>query len=148
VSEAKLREYALRPVGTARIRDNIFVIEIIDHEIFAQSRCLYAFLVDDEIVRVGSTQNRLRVRMRQWERDVSRALQGLKSPTRQEEAKAWRELLHGDKYARIFARMGTVAYTGVGPLNTFRIEEEALIGEFQPRLCWDRARYKGSRISN
>jgi hypothetical protein len=85
--------------------------------------------------------------MRQWERDVSRALQGLKSPTRQEEADYWREALGSGTFAKIFARMGTVAQTGVGMLNTYRLEEEALISEFQPRLCWDRARYKGVRNS-
>ena len=147
MSEQKLRTYALRPIGTARIRDDNFKIEIIDTDISATPFCIYAFLVDDEVVRVGSTQHPLRIRMRQWERDVSRAMKGQKSPTRAEEVVIWRELLPDGKYAHIFARPGTCAHTPVGLLNCYRIEEEALIREFQPRLCWDRGRYKRMAIS-
>jgi hypothetical protein len=129
-----------------------FVVELIDTSLAAQAQCIYAFLVEDEVVRVGSSQNSLRSRMLQWQRDewqrdVSKALKGLPSNTRPEEAAIWRELLTGS-YGRIFARMGIFAHSPLGTLNIFQVEEAALIAKFQPRLCWDRVRHKNAKYSN
>ena len=144
MSEAQIINYGLRPVGTVRIIEDDFVVELIDSNIATQSRCIYAFLVRDVVIRVGSSQKPLRVRMRQWERDVSRALKGLRSPCRAEEAMIWREVL-SDKYGRVFARMGVVASTPLGELDIFQVEEAALITKFQPRLCWDKNRHKNGQ---
>jgi hypothetical protein len=65
MSEAKLVEYGLRPVGSIRIIESDFVVEFIDSNLAAQAKCIYAFLVGDEVVRIGSSQYALRGRMRQ-----------------------------------------------------------------------------------
>ena len=147
MSEVKLVEYGLRAAGTIRIVGDDFVVELIDSNLAAQAQCIYAFLVGDEVVRVGSSQNPLRARMHQWQRDVSKALKGLSSNTRPEEAAIWRELLTGS-YGRVFARMGFFAHSPLGTLNIFQVEEAALIAKFQPRLCWDRTRHKNAKFSN
>jgi hypothetical protein len=147
MSETKLFEYGLRPAGSIRIIDDNFIVEFIDSNLAAQSRCIYAFLVEDEVIRVGSSQNPLRNRMKQWQRDVSKALKGLPSHTRPQEAAVWRDVLTGT-YGRIFARMGMVAFSPFGELNIFQVEEAALIAKFQPRLCWDRVRHKNAQFSN
>lgn len=147
MSEAKLVEYGLRAAGSIRIIDDNFIVEFIDSNLQAQTRCVYAFLVGDEVIRVGSSQNSLRSRMLQWQRDVSKALKGLPSPTRPEEAAVWREVLTGT-YGRLFARMGFVVHSPMGELNIFQVEEAAMIAKFQPRLCWDRVRHKNAKYSN
>ena len=136
--------YGLKPVGTIRIIENDFIVEIIDPQIVDQTRCIYAFLVGDEVVRAGSTQKQLRIRMREWQRDVSKALKGLKSATPQKEAIIWREILPKGARGKIYARMGLCTQTAFGQLNIFHVEEAALIAKFQPRLCWDRARFKNA----
>ena len=69
---------------------------------------IYAFRIGGEVVRIGKTENCLKIRMRQWEKDVSRALAGdfRKGGTNPWETFEWRKRLtqHGD--ADFLARQG------------------------------------------
>src|ERR1700733_5385830 len=142
MSETALVGYGMVCVGIVRIADNRFVIELHDREIGAKPRCIYAFLVGDEIIRAGSSRRPLKSRMREWERDVSRALSGVKSITPFHESDVWREALSNVEFGKVFARPGTVALTPVGEVNLYQTEESVIIARHQPRLCHDRKRHK------
>ncbi|RXF74791.1 hypothetical protein [Hansschlegelia zhihuaiae] len=142
MSEEDLRRYGMREVGIARIVDDRFIIDLNDEPTVDHTECVYAFLAGDEIVRVGSSSGRLRGRMHDWQRDVSRALSGDFKRTRESEAISWREVMLRYGSARIFARKGTDATTSIGQFNLYLAEESVLIGRHKPRLCHDRSRHR------
>lgn len=129
-----LRSYGLRPLASVSVVEDRFVIVIEDADLAANEKSIYAFAVEDEIVRIGSSKSRLGHRMRTWERDVSRALQGLPSSTPAWEAEAWRELLGQGRAGIIYARPGTTVTTPVGTFCAYLDEESLLIGRHLPRL--------------
>jgi len=134
VTAAKLSEYGLVPVATVRIVDRRFTIEITNHEIVQLEKCIYAFLIGDTIVRIGSSKAPLRGRLKSWERDITNALNGRKSPSPDWEAKAWNEALTLHGSGLIFARQGTVVTTPIGTFPAYLDEESVLIGRHLPRL--------------
>lgn len=132
MTKAKLEGYGFNPLGRVRIEANNFLIEITDADLASETMCLYAFLVNDEIVRIGSSKAPLRSRMGSWRRDVSGALAGRRTSTTPAEAEQWRSLLEGCEGA-IFARRGTEVTTQVGTFNAYMAEESYLIGLHRPR---------------
>ncbi|MEL7446924.1 MAG: hypothetical protein AAGK02_14130, partial [Pseudomonadota bacterium] len=94
---------------------------------------IYAFLIGDEIVRIGSSKAPLRARFRAWQNDVSRALAGDKSPTPFEQAVGFRSLL-ADNPGAVFARPGTMVWSSIGEFNAYLAEEKTLIERHQPRF--------------
>jgi hypothetical protein len=124
----------MKPVATVMLLDNRFVIKITDRQIADQKCCIYAFLLGDEIVRIGSSKGAFRKRMRKWELDVSKALAGRKSDTRLAEAKEWKRLLQQHRAGRVFARQGTIVETPIGRISTYLDEESTLIGLHLPLL--------------
>lgn len=129
-----LLSYGLKPIGSLEIVGNEFRIQIDDNEAVRKEKCIYAFVVNDEIVRIGSSKAALRTRFTAWQRDVSNALQGRKSPTPQSECEGWREVLDGTK-GTVFARQGSFVETPVGEINAYLAEEAALIAKHRPRFC-------------
>lgn len=132
MSKVQLEAYGFAPLGRVRIDRNDFIIEIVDPELASQTMCLYAFLVSDEIVRIGSSKAPLSSRMRSWQRDVSGALAGRRTSTPTSEAAGWRSLLSSAE-GSIFARRGTEVTTQVGTFNAYMAEESYLIGLYRPR---------------
>ena len=132
MSKAKLDAYGFAPLGKVRVDGDDFIIEITDPELANQTMCLYAFLVGDEIVRIGSSKAPLASRMRSWQRDVSGALAGRRTSTPASEAAGWRSLLTGAEGA-IYARRGTEVTTQVGSFNAYMAEESYLIGLHRPK---------------
>jgi len=102
--------YGLQPVAQVHIADEIFHVEVSDAGIAAEECCIYAFLVGGQIVRIGSSKGRLAKRLRAWQNDISRALQGRKSPAPQIEADKWRALLLEYGVATIYARRGSTRH--------------------------------------
>lgn len=133
-ADAILRSYGLRPFARVVILDERFVIAIDDAEMAANEKAIYAFVVANQIVRIGSSKGYLRNRMRTWERDVSRALQLRPSSTPRWEAEAWREILGQDGIGIIYARPGTTVTTPIGTFSAYLDEESLLIGRHLPRL--------------
>lgn len=133
-SRGKLLSYGLTRIGTLKIVDDEFSIHISDEKLVNAGQCIYAFLVDDEIVRIGSSKAPLRTRLRAWQRDVSKALKGRKSPTPQSECEGWKEVL-ANKAGEVFARRGSFVQTPVGEINAYLAEEAALINRHRPRFC-------------
>lgn len=74
-SRGKLLSYGLTRIGSCEIVDDEFRIQVSDEKLVNAEQCIYAFLVDDEIVRIGSSKAPLRTRLKAWQRDVSKALQ-------------------------------------------------------------------------
>jgi hypothetical protein len=134
MTAANLDEYGLVPVATFHIADRALKIEIINHEITKLERCIYAFLVDDVIVRIGSSKAKLRSRLRRCERDVTEALNGRKSSTPEWEAELWNNVLSPNKVGLVFARQGTMVRTPVGTFPAYQDEESILLGKHQPKL--------------
>lgn len=129
---AALKGSGFTRFAEVRIAGNEFLIEIEDHDLAALPMCLYAFVVGDQIVRIGSSKAPLGSRMRSWRRDVSGALAGKRTSTPSQEADGWRALLSGQTGA-IFARQGTEVTTQVGTFNAYMAEESYLIGLHRPR---------------
>ena len=142
MSAEKLLSCGLRPVGTVQILDGRFTISLSTPEAADFERCLYAFLVGNEIMRIGSSKGKLRLRIRAWEADVSHGLAGDYSRTRQSEAEIWRTTLLEYGTGHLYARLGTVVTTPVGEFNLYQIEERALIEKHKPRCCNDVTRIR------
>lgn len=129
-----LTSYGLRRFAQVSIEDDRFTIAVEKADIGENEKSVYAFVVDDEIVRIGSSKARLSSRMNVWQRDVSLALQGLRSSTPLSEAEAWRDLLRDGRVGTVYARRGTTVTTPVGTFCAYLDEESLLIGRHQPRL--------------
>jgi hypothetical protein len=126
--------YGLKPVGHIEIVRDEFRVTLTNQAVAHEDRCIYAFVLNDEILRIGSCKSTLGIRMKSWQRDVSGALQRRKSPTSLAEAESWRETLGTDR-ATIFARPGTQIETAVGRISAYLAEETALIERHKPRFC-------------
>ncbi len=133
-ADEALRGYGLAPFATVRLDRDSFLIDIADHEIAGREKSIYAFVVGDEIVRIGSSKAVLSSRMRSWQRDVSGALSGRRTSTPPWEAEAWRELLTKHPGGTVYARTGTVVETPVGTFSAYLDEESLLIGRYRPAL--------------
>jgi hypothetical protein len=134
MSEAEIISYGMKPVARFRIEDDAFVIDITDPLSVQEERSIYAFVIGEEVVRIGSSKAKLSKRLGEWRRDVSAALQGRKSHTPQVEADGWRDALRSDEGV-IYARPGTMVETPVGVISAYLDEEISLIARHRPRFC-------------
>jgi hypothetical protein len=132
MSVATLEGYGFRPFATVRIDRDDFLIEVSDAELANLTMCLYAFVVGDQIVRIGSSKAPLGSRMHSWQRDVSGALAGKRTSTPEGEAAGWRQLLSG-REGLVYARQGTEITTQIGTFNAYMAEESYLIGLHRPQ---------------
>ena len=92
-------------IGKFYIEDNKYCVEY-DPKFGDADQGIYIHVIDDKIIRVGSSKNKLKSRMKSWERDVSKALAGQKSSTPIWEANIWKKILKnksGDLYFRYAA---------------------------------------------
>lgn len=128
-----LTSYGLKRCATFKIVDNQFSISVEDAGVVAFEKVIYAFVIDNEIVRIGSSKGVFRARLNAWQRDVSRALNGERSPTPDWEAQEWKGRL-GDSYGLIYARQGTEVTTTIGTFRAYLDEESVLIGRHLPPL--------------
>lgn len=129
---ATLISYGFEPLATLKIVGDSFLVEVTNEDLASLTLCLYAFVVGDEIVRIGSSKAPLAARMRSWQRDVSGALAGKRTSTPATEAEVWRTLLTG-REGSAYARQGTEVTTQVGTFNAYMAEESFLIGLHRPR---------------
>lgn len=134
MSEIILRSYGLSPVANVWIEEGRFVVATIDEVVVRQTECIYAFLIGEEIVRIGSSKAVLRTRFNAWQRDITHALAGRKSAAPEWEAQSWLSILPPGVAGTVWARQGTTITTPVGTLNAYMAEESFLIGRHLPRL--------------
>ena len=121
-------------LGTFRVEDNHFIIDIEDEQLAKQEMCIYAFMVDGQPVHIGSSEGMLKQCMASWQHNVSRSLGGEKSPTPADEAASWREYLADGREGVVLARVGTIVKTPMCRVNTFLAEASELIEQHQPPL--------------
>jgi hypothetical protein len=128
MTAAKLTEYGLKPVARFHIADKRLIIEITDNDAVQLDKCIYAFLIGDEIARIGSSKAPLKSRLKSYERDITNGLNGRKSPAPDWEIALWSEKLDRAGSGVIFAREGTIITTPVGTFPAYLDEESILIG--------------------
>jgi hypothetical protein len=124
-----LTKFGLVPVARVRIEDRELKIKITDPETVKFKECIYAFLIRGKVVRVGSSKAPLEKRLKNYERDITHALNGKKSPAPEQEAKKWKELLPAGTSGFIYARQGWPVTTPIGKFPAYMDEESILIGK-------------------
>ena len=127
-----LEEYKFKKIGSFHIDKNNFIVDY-EEQFGEMDQCIYIHVIDNKIVRVGSSKNKLKSRMKSWERDVSKALNGEKSSTPLWEAELWRKKLNNKK-GDLYFRQGWITKTPIGKFNSYLSEESYLIGKFQPEM--------------
>jgi hypothetical protein len=125
-----LKRFGLVQVAHFHIAGRNFIIDPPYQERVKIDKCIYAFLIDGKVVRIGSSKAPLKDRLRDYELHISHALKGEKSPTPKKEAKKWRELLPAGISGDIYARRGTKVKTPIlkKPFPAYLDEESILIG--------------------
>mgnify|MGYP001267140802 FL=1 len=127
-----LRKMKFEKIGIFYIENNKFIVDCCDKFIDLE-KMIYVHTINKEIVRIGSSKNKLKNRMRAWERDVSKSLNHQKSSTPLWEAEKWKELLENQK-GILYGRQGSVVKTNAGVFNSYLSEESYLIGKFSPKM--------------
>lgn len=135
-----LKKMRFKKIGKFFIKDKKFIVEC-DEEFLSLDKMIYIHTIEGEILRVGTSKNELRSRMKSWETDVTKSLNNQKSGTPLLEGKEWNKLLK-NKIGILYGRQGTVIKTPVGEINIYLSEESYLIGKHQPKMCKDRSRHK------
>jgi len=134
----KLLEMNFQVIGEFFIKDSNFHIEC-EERFLSMDKFIYVHTIDNQIVRVGSSKGKLQNRMKSWERDVSKSLKGIKSPTPLWEGERWKELLKNNSGV-LYGKQGSLVKTDVGEINTFLSEESYLISELLPIM--NRSKYR------
>ena len=124
-----LARYRLVKVARVRIEDRRFIIDIVDSKTAELEECIYAFSVGGKVVRIGSSKARLKDRLKDYERHITRALKGERSPAPAQEARKWSEILPDGRSGDIYARQGTMVKTPLGRFRVYMDEESLLIGK-------------------
>jgi hypothetical protein len=131
----QLLAYGLTQVGEIELPDErTFAIRLVLQEAGDWEKAIYAFLVGNQIMRIGSSKGRLRSRFNGWNRDVTNRLRGRESSTPEWEAAAWRECLQRHGGGEVFARVATSVTTPIGTFAAYMDEESVLINRYHPPL--------------
>ena len=129
MNAAKLTKYCLVPVARVRIVDQNLIIDITDQKTVELEMCIYAFLIDGKVYRIGSSKAPLENRLKDYKRDITNALNGRKSPAPPEEAEKWKKILPAGRSGVIYARQGWSVTTPIKTFPAYLDEESLLIGE-------------------
>jgi hypothetical protein len=129
-----LAGYGFKLIARVWIEDDKFRIDVTDTEAEKLSYSVYAFVIDGEIVRIGSSAAQLKRRLAAWRRDISVALAGGKSAAPLTEAEQWRKGLHPNAQGELYARQATMVETPVGKFHALLDEERTLIARYKPRI--------------
>lgn len=131
----KLRNYGMKPVALVRLEGRKLVIKVTDARACELDKCVYVFLIGNEIARIGSSKAPLKSRLKGYARDVTKGLRGLKSSTTKKEAKLWHDKLTRHRHGTIYARRGAIVKTRIGKFPAYLDEESILIGRhFHPGI--------------
>ena len=134
-----LQAYGMRAIALVSLpKPTRFVVELTDLGAGSWTQAIYAFLIGEEICRIGSSKGRLETRMRSWSRDLTRRLSDMTAETKMAtsavEAARWRERLERCGPGLVLARPGTVIDTPIGRISAYLDEESVLIGRHCPAL--------------
>lgn len=138
-----LSSYGFSRVARWQRRDDRFCIFERQDDIMQQVGCVYAFVINDEIVRIGSSKGTLENRMNSWQKDVSKAFEndfftpnGRARSTKEDEIKLWIDVLAAYQVGDVWARQGTPFKSPISEtvLHAYQDEESFLIARHQPRF--------------
>lgn len=140
--EKIVAEYGMKLFGTFQIYSNGRTnLEIVDEDIAARPMGVYAWLIDDEIVRIGSSKAPMLKRVKSHSRWIELRLLGQCKVTDKnklakqiEEAGRWRTALKDNNVAYVWGRSGTLIQTQIGEFNSYLAEESALLGRHLPKF--------------
>jgi hypothetical protein len=135
-ADVTLTGYGFQRVSSFRIEAEKFALEPLAREFARWTHSLYAFVINNEIVRIGSSQGKLRARLGGWSSDVSAALRGEFKSTGADEVALWSAELQRHLKGDIWARRGTIFRSSFidTEVSGFREEEYYLIAKHLPRL--------------
>lgn len=128
-----LIEMGFIPVASFTVEKKQYIIEMTHNECLDWEKSIYIHTIDEQIIRIGSSKNKLKIRFRSWERGVTKALEFKASSTPMWEAMEWERLLENKK-GILYAKKGDVLQTSVGEISTYLSEESYLIGKYLPKL--------------
>lgn len=132
MTHQKLEEIGFYVVGHVWISDSKFVIK---YDVMPEAEwwvcSLYAFRVRGKVVRIGKTEGVLRQRIKAWQKDVSRALNGehRNGGTPKHEADDWKRLLPRGRRGDFLA-MPIV----LPSVDVLRSKEKRYVKEYKPLL--------------
>lgn len=136
-----MNAYQFIEIGIISVPDSAtFKIELTLKDAAEWERAIYIFLLDNEIVRVGSSKGKLGSRIKQWNRDVTNALLRINAQpfkytnTPDWEAHEWKKALETHKSGMVYAREAHLVTTPIGSFKTYMDEESILINRHKPRL--------------
>lgn len=121
-------------MANVKIVDGKFIIDASDPEAMRLTESVYAFLIGEEIVRIGSSKGVLRTRFNAWQRDITNAMCGRRSSAPPWEGEFWLSMLPSGVTGTVWARKGTTITTPAGRFNAYLSEESHLIGRHLPRM--------------
>ncbi len=131
-----LAGYEFQRVADVSLCDGSFRISFVLPVANSWVCSVYAFVINNEIVRIGSSKGLLRDRMRSWEKTVTASFNGQYKPTPKEESDLWRRELEQHGHGAVWAREGTRFPTPISsvPISGYQDEESELIARHMPRL--------------
>jgi hypothetical protein len=91
--------------------------------------CIYAFLIEGKVYRIGSSKAPLENRLKDYKRDITNALNDRKSPAPPEEAEKWKKILPAGRSGVIYTRPGWSVTTPIKTFPAYMDEESLLIEE-------------------
>lgn len=142
-AQETIRGYGMTKLATFEITmDCTSVITFVDEKSAAVPRGLYAWIIDGQIVRIGSSKNPLAMRIKSHGSWIEARLKDtfkVKDPKRRikeiADAERWKKLLCGTgRVAEVWGREGTIVETPAGTINTYLAEENALLERHKPPL--------------
>lgn len=133
--------YQFKRIGRITSSESLkFSVDIDVSDALGWEKCVYIFMFNGEIMRVGSSKGALGKRMRQWSRDVTHAfhrLNGINAPksnTPDWEAKGWIELIQSYGGGEVYARRAATVTTPIGTFEAYMDEESILINRHKPPM--------------
>jgi len=124
------------------IRNDAAAVNFIDEPTAAATCAIYCWIIDGEIVRIGSSKQSLKKRIIGTGRWIETRLQGtarISDPGTKEketdDAKRWAlRLKDANAVAEVYGRSGTIVTTPLGEINVYLSEENWLLEQFKPPL--------------
>lgn len=110
---------------------------------------VYAFIINNQVVRIGHTSRSFRERMKDYIRDVSWAFQNpdieRRNGTPNWEAEGWKNRLVKYGPGVVYAKQAHIVITDIGCLSLSESEERALIARYDPPLNSKREKDRARR---
>jgi hypothetical protein len=141
MSKIILKQYGLVQCAKFQIIDKTKCeVEILDETICSTDRAIYVWMIDDKIVRIGSSKGILKNRLTNHGKWIEKRLKNPESFQNERgrkelaDAHRWLDALISCKVAIAWGRSGTIVNTPVGELNTYLAEENFLLEKHKPPL--------------